>query len=477
MVFGSPNSAPGAVNQPEQALRRALATGPRSSQALQHALGISQAGLSRTIQKAAPNVIPFRISGQRTPLYGLLRLLDRTASRQHMYQINERGEVLPAGIVTLLVGGQTLVEDTIHGSRLYAGLSPAMTFAAPSGYLGRHAAVRASARIGVPQSLDDWDDDDRASYLFMLETDAPGDIVFGDEALGQMLEQRKSRVVIKRRDKAAAYVRFATDALHAAVGSSAGGQQPKFTAETEDVGHVIVKFAKEGTRMADLLVLEHLALTSVISSGLPAAKTNILRAGGLMFLESQRFDRVGRFGRLGFVSAGAFDDENFGERRSWSDFADKCQHSRFLDGEQADIIHVFAAFSELIGNTDTHFENLSLRVDAGGRPIRTAPAYDLLPMRYASQGAGMDPELVPLSPKLGGLRATPRVWYRAHEAAHRFWENACQDTRVSKEMRVLASKNLDAIDKFVQPLIASASPPAATAVATTSKRARPRAAR
>lgn len=390
-----------------------------------------------------------------------MRTLDRASPQQAVYAVDEAGVVQPAGAVTLLAGGQSLVDSGIHGMRLFDGLPPAMTFAAPSGFLGRQAAVQAARRIGVPASLTDWSDDHKATYLFTLETDAPGNLIFGDTPLAEMLEQRKTRPAVRPKAKTKAYVQYTEDSLHSVVGSSAGGQQPKFTCETTDLGHVIVKFAKQGTRMADLLLLEHLALSSLADKGVPAARTQILHAGAMRLLESQRFDRVGRFGRKGVISAGSFDDEHFGRRDSWPQFADRCVQSRLLDEGQADIIRTFAAFSELIGNTDTHFENLSLMVDSSGRPTATAPAYDMLPMKYATPGAGMDPALAPLSPKLGTIGVRPGVWKLAFGAASRFWGQAAQDARLSRPMRGLATKNLGVITDFVKPLLPATTPVAA----------------
>lgn len=190
------------------------------------------------------------------------------------------------------------------------------------------------------------------------------------------------------------------------------------------VGHVIVKFALAGTRTADLLVLEHLALSSLAAEGLPAAVTRLFKADGRVLMESQRFDRVGRFGRRAVISAGAWEDEHFGHRDSGSRVADRCVRARHLPQAQADIIRTFAAFSEWIGNDDTHFENLSLVLDMKGRPSAVAPAYDLLPMGYGSQVAGIgDPPLAPVAPvapSVGSIGVSRAVWQPACAAARRF---------------------------------------------------------
>jgi hypothetical protein len=117
---------------------------------------------------------------------------------------------------------------------------------------------------------------------------------------------------------------------------------------------------------------------------------------------------------------------------------------------------VMAAFSELIGNNDRHFENISLLIREDGEYQGVAPAYDILPMRYASLGGGVDPDLTPIEPKVGTIGAQPEVWARAAEAAERFWLAAMnQDlpAPVPQEIRQLAYQNLQAAKAFVAPLL------------------------
>lgn len=442
--------SPGKADQSAQ-LRRALASGTHTVADLIQLLGVSQPTLSRTIHEAG--ALRFRIKGRRTPLYGLLRAIPRAQSRQPMYRVTENGRVERVAIVSLLAGGQTVVEPTSGGAQLFEGLPPAMVFSSPSGFLGRHVAQQVSKQHGLPAKLNLWSDDHRAAFLFTSEADAPGNLIFGDESLSAMLAQRNARPVVSPVDKLAVYAASTRDFGHTIGGSSAGGEQPKFTCETADVGHVIVKFALAGSRTADLLVLEHLALSALAAQGLPAAVTRLFKSDGRVMMESQRFDRVGRFGRRAVVSAGAWDDEHFGHRDSWSQFAERCVRARHLPEAQADIIRSFAAFSELIGNDDTHFENLSLMLDAKGRPSAVAPAYDLLPMRYAPQVSGIgDPPLVPVSPSVGSIGVSGAVWQPAYAAACRFWKRAAAEKRLSLPMRTLAEANLAVIAEFIEPL-------------------------
>jgi hypothetical protein len=224
----------------------------------------------------------------------------------------------------------------------------------------------------------------------------------------------------------------------------------------EDSGHVIVKFAKHGSRMAELLPLEHLALTALADVGVPAAPTQLLASGDYVFLEVQRFDRVGPHGRVGMLSAGSVDDEFFGKRDTWTQFAERCEQARYISATDARHIDVMVAFSELIGNNDRHFENISLLIGEDGEYQGVAPAYDILPMRYASIGGGVDPALLPITPKVGAVGANPAVWSAAARAADRFWstvQTARLAAPIPQAIRQLAETNRQVARDFVQPLL------------------------
>jgi hypothetical protein len=134
----------------------------------------------------------------------------------------------------------------------------------------------------------------------------------------------------------------------------------------------------------------------------------------------------------------------------------RCEQARYLSARDARDIDVMAAFSELIGNSDRHFENISMLLGEDGEYAGLAPAYDVLPMRYASIGGGVDPDLSPISPRLGTIGAKPEVWARAAQAAIAFWTAVRQgklDLPVPKEFRELAAHNLAVVHDFVEPLL------------------------
>lgn len=436
-------------------IARLLIAGPRSAAQLTAALNISQPTLSRTIQQLSQSVTSFRVTGNRTPLYGLLRQLPMGLNpRQRIHRYLSKGHIRPFADVEFLSGGATL-ERAGKITTLYQGLPPYMAFAAPSGFLGRQLAQEVARSQWFPASLKDWSDEHRVAYLFTQGLNLPGNLVFGDVPLQKEMELRAA-APIPAAGKLAHYVAMASSAKAAAYGSSTGGEQPKFLCLTEDTGHVIVKFAQLGSRMAQLLPLEYLALRALEEVGIPAAPAQLLAAGDYVFLEVARFDRVGLTGRIGMLSAGSIDDEFFGMRDSWSQFAARCDHAKYLSPGDARHIDTMAAFGELIGNTDRHFENISLLIDEDGEYQGLAPAYDILPMRYASIGGGMDPDLTPIEPRIGTIGPNPEVWAQAVKAAERFWLSAQTETLnapLSQEIRQLAAQNLAIAKAFAAPLL------------------------
>lgn len=434
-------------------IEQVLSAGPRTAAELMEALAISQPTLSRSIQALSQTVTSFRVHGLRTPRYARLRRLPLGLdARQRIYRYLGQGDIRPFADVEFLSGGATL--ERVGGvTTLYEGLPPYMAFAAPSGFLGRQLAQDASRSQPFPAGLRDWGDDHRIAWLFTQGLNLPGNLVFGDVSLQKAMDLRDA-APIPATKKLAHYVDMASTLKAAAYGSSAGGEQPKFLSLVEGAGHVIVKFAKRGSRMAELLPLEHLALRSLEEAAVPAASTRLLVADDYVFLEVVRFDRAGAIGRIGMLSAGSVDDEFFGMRDSWSQFAARCEQAKVLSRVDARHVDTMAAFSELIGNTDRHFDNISLLIDEDGEYEGIAPAYDILPMRYASIGGGMDPDLTPIEPKIGTIGARPEVWERAARAAERFWSVAKEafPTPLSQDMRRLAGQNLEVARKFAAPL-------------------------
>lgn len=440
------------VDEPGRAalVRHALSQGPRAVDELLVQLQVSQATFSRTIQELGREVVRLRVPGVRTPRYALVRN-EPVPSPQSVFRVGEDGRVTEVGAVSFLRGG-TWVDMGGPDSRLHEGLPPAMAFAAPSGYLGARIAKVVATEIGVPSSLRDWSDDHRVKFLCSVGSDVAGSLMWGASSFAAHMASRQV-APIATADIPKAYQDLANATSQTGAGSSAGGEQPKFTCETEARGHLIVKFARVGTRSSEMLILEELALRALDEAGVEAALSRYFEIDGYGFLEIERFDRVGRFGRRGMISAGAIDDELFGMRDNWPSFAQRCEEAGMLGPSSVRQVLVLTAFSELIGNGDRHFENLSLMTDERGRPIEVSPAYDMLPMMYAPVGGGIEPELRLVAASFQSLGAKPDVWEQAFQAAHAFWTAGAADPRLSEAMREISAANARHVAEVVAPLL------------------------
>ena len=192
-----------------------------------------------------------------------------------------------------------------------------------------------------------------------------------------------------------------------------------------------------GRRWADLLVLEHLALETMRSVGRSASQTTLLEAGGRRFLEVRRFDRVGERGRRGLVSLEALENQWFGRHDDWLQAAGALEAARRITSADAEALRWQWLFGRLIGNTDMHFGNVSFTWDTG-RQLQLAPAYDMLPMRWAPVREELSFE--PLTPFV------PRpewalLFSSAREAARSFWASAARRAELHPQLRALARRN------------------------------------
>ena len=232
------------------------------------------------------------------------------------------------------------------------------------------------------------------------------------------------------------------------VGSSAGGEQPKFTVSIERAGevlNVLVKFSPpidsiEGRRWADLLVCEQIALQLVQEKGVPAVKTALLESEGRVFLEVVRFDRVRRFGRLPMISLRAIDNEFYGRQDNWVAAAKRMEADNRMSRDDARNLRWLSVFGDLIANTDQHFCNISLAGEAGHYSL--LPAYDMLPMFYRPMDGAAPVNT--FRPPVFSTSAAGE-WDSALGAAIVFWERAGEDLRVSQDFRQICRANLEIV--------------------------------
>jgi len=274
----------------------------------------------------------------------------------------------------------------------------------PQGFLGRAFVAAQASRLGLPERLGDWQEEHvLRALLSPFGGDAVGNLLLGEWAREHFIRQ-PDPVPIAAEEIPAAYARRAEQAMAGeAPASSAGGEQPKFTAfaETPDgPRHVLVKFTLPGEnpitqRWRDLLLAEHHALRLLREHGLGAVSTRVVDHGEQRFLEVERFDRNGSRGRRGLISLTAMDAEFVGlGRGGWPGMTARLTSERLITPAAHDGACRLHAFGTLIGNTDMHPGNLSFVTDSG-RPYELAPAYDMLPMAFAPRSSGELPETWP----------------------------------------------------------------------------------
>jgi hypothetical protein len=246
--------------------------------------------------------------------------------------------------------------------------------------------------------------------------------------------------------------------LHGDVGSSAGGEQPKFLVEARS--SLLVKFSPPldnpiGRRVGDLLICEHLAHEVLRAGGFPSARSRSLTEGQLLFLEVERFDRVGLHGRRGILSLRALDLEFSGSASSWGAIARDLVNQGVISLGLSQMIREIELFGDLIGNSDMHPGNLSVFIDESLKVTGIAPVYDMLPMMYyPRQNQLIDRDFYPSPPKMDEVV----LWKKACKMALQFWGEVSMHPEISSNFRALAKENQRILEersrKFI-PLISS----------------------
>ncbi|MGS0743534.1 type II toxin-antitoxin system HipA family toxin YjjJ [Glaciimonas sp. GG7] len=296
-----------------------LSAGPRSAPQLMTDIGVSQPTISRALTELSNHIV--RIGAARSIQYALRDTMrglpdisiHRIDAEGRIQQLGTLVPVRPEGFVMCQADGVNLHSD---------GLPWWLSDMRPQGYLGRAYAARHGAQLRLPERLTDWTDTHAVRALLVHGHDVVGNLLLGDSARDRFIATPVPHPITQRQ-KAREYARLALETVHGEVaGSSAGGEQPKFTARAitpDGPRYVIVKFSEleespVSERWRDLLLAEHLALDTLRAANIAAAKTQIVDHGGQRFLEVERFDRIGDLGRRGLFSLSMLDAEFIGAR-------------------------------------------------------------------------------------------------------------------------------------------------------------------
>lgn len=421
-----------------ESIRSILAKGPHSANQLIDILNISQPTLSRALVGMGNEII--RLGAARSIQYSL-RDTSRGLPEMPIYRVNSEGQLHLLGTL-IPVKSEGFVMREEGGGQLYSHGLPWWLFdMRPQGYLGRSYAAKYGEALGNPIRLVDWNDTHALRALIVHGEDVIGNILIGNTVRERFLA-RPIPTPIRDEQKSECYIKLAHDAANGDVpGSSAGGEQPKFTVYAMTARgdcHVLVKFSESeqgpvSERWRDLLLAEHMALDVLRQHGIPAAHTNIIDVGQQRFLEIERFDRVSPLGRRGIISLAAMDAEFVGMGNGgWPTMVEALAKDRHITTQAAEVAKMLWAFGTLIGNTDMHTGNLSF-VAENGRPYEIAPAYDMTPMAFAPRQGGGIPDVL----REARLEAnvSNAVWRQAREIAHQYLARLINEPRFSQRFQ------------------------------------------
>ena len=381
-------------------IRTYLFSGLMTARQLSEKMGVSQPTLSRELIKLGNEIV--RIGTARAIQYAL-RDSSRGLPNIPVYQVSIAGTIRKLGtLIPVRQDGFVLRQE--DGTTLHSDSVPWWMFdMLPQGYLGRAYAGRHGIGLGLTTKLNQWTDADKVRALLAHGYDAVGNLLLGDTAREYFLNASESNLISDEL-KSQEYARLALEAARGEIpGSSAGGEQPKFTSYAMTPNgpqHVIVKFNELDEnpvteRWRDLLYAEHLALETLRDAGISAAPTQIIDNGYQRFLEVERFDRIGKQGRCAVHSLTALDLEFVGKGiESWVVIVQQLANDGQIIPEAINNTSLLWAFGTLIGNTDMHNGNLSF-ISEQGRPYTLAPAYDMTPMAFAPRSGGGLPDRIP----------------------------------------------------------------------------------
>lgn len=446
-----------------------LREGPQPARVLYERLGVSQPTLSRMVAQLGVSIL--RFGKARQTQYALRRKIG-THEKFPLFNVSATGSLEQWGILHPVMPESYLVETLANHAvearmDFHQGLPWYLQDMRPQGFLGRAFARFHGPLLGLPADPNRWSDDQTLLALANTGHDCPGNLLVGEEAAsiyqtGTLFTAAdRNMPPVPADQRLQKYPEFARLALAGeVVGSSAGGEQPKFDIEILHDGqpvHVMVKFSAPQDNAAtrrwrSLLICEHLAF-QVLKGVLPTSQSQLLEAekGGAanqLFLEVPRFDRIGGRGRRGVVSLKALDDEFAGQAADWPKIAAALVQSGHLNEAVYLQVQKLYAFGVLIGNSDMHPGNLSFFVDDVTRPVpefTLAPLYDMLPMSLAPRPSGQIPDAL-LMPKIG-INPPLAIWREMLPLACDYWRQVAAYPGVAGDVRQMAQNQADILSR------------------------------
>lgn len=434
-------------------LLRILGQGPSKTAVILKELDVSQPTFSRLWTAVRDGVA---LGASKARVYALRRSVPGVHAPLPVFRVSSEGQAQPIGYLDVLQGefyALTPLEGTSYD--VYQGMPFFVRDLRPQGFLGRMEPGR-HRDLDLPADILRWTDEQVLKYISRRSEHSVGDLILGNESYARYIESSagEERSVISDEARAQRYPGLAEESMQGeAPGSSAGGEQPKFTAVIRrgDAGmpveHVIVKFSPplampSGRRWGDLLVCEHLALQVLADNGIAAAKTAILELNERIFLEVVRFDRVGLKGRRPMATFSALDGDLGMMDQSWTAVARELGRLGELPEKDVVTVEILDLFGALIGNTDKHHGNIAVAWTFE-RKHRLLDAYDMLPMLYRpnSHGEIVAREWTP--DYLGRLEL--RHLSKCFDMAAQFWRAVLNDPRISDDFKGIAERHMTAL--------------------------------
>ena len=411
-----------------------------SSLELQAATGKSQASISLALKQLGAQVV--KLGAARSTRYALTQaILGLPASHELLWNGPDAMGNMPwrFGTSTYLKNDNLYVQSGQHVWQTQGRLPWFLTPLRPQGFLGRELA---RVRPDFPNDPDDWTFE-QVLYMAINHVNDPVGAFF----IG-VSETSNFAATNDTLQKAEHYEHLAT-AIGAGLpaGSSAAGEQPKFTARQRNGERFIVKFSPPrgtpfGVRWHHLLHLEKRALQTLQTNGIASAQTEIVKTAKRTCLESRRFDRGASGAMRHIVSAAAVHDEFVhAPRVNWVVTCEALVKQQLLSSSDARNVVLSYLFGLFLGNTDMHFGNLSFFVDDVTRPLFVpTPVYDMLPMMWRPDihSGNLDPSPLrePILPMgYAAESALARTW------AIDYWLQASNDAELSNELRGLCVEN------------------------------------
>lgn len=422
------------------ALTDLLLQGPRSAPEMRQSLAITQSTFSRLVS-AHDEVLQF--GKARATRYALIKPV-RGMTSFPLWQVNSQGSASEFGVLyPCWPQGSCLVARACGEWQWFDGLPWYLTDLRPQGFLGRAWGRAIAVNINLPDDIRLWQENEVLYALRTWHGENAGGWIVGEENYQRWVNS-PDPVAIAQFDKVQCYQQLAEEALAGEiVGSSAGGEQPKFACYTQTPQgnkHVLVKFSANeknavSERWGDLLIAESIAL-SVLSTAHVAASQVTAVCSDLrqVFLESVRFDCEGVHGRRQIVSLEALQSEYVSSPGTWPEVARQLVVTRYIDTDSYQQIEKVWAFGRLIANSDMHAGNLSFYLSAA--PMKVAPVYDMLPMSFAPGSSGsMRNEAIDIKVDSTVSRG---AWEFALPLAGQFWQRVQDDERISAGFQDIA---------------------------------------